>query len=158
MQRLIQHKIDEQGGPDACDIVDVLVPTQEVREIRKGTRVTVTRRQYPGYVFVLLVYNQWTKHAIDGVQGVIKFVAQGKEPRPVLEEEMNKILGIETEEGPEEAPFRIDQVVEVVGGPFKDFSGKVQEVRVDRGKARVEVSLFGRPTSVELDFGQLKGL
>jgi transcriptional antiterminator NusG len=162
VQKLIQLKIDEQAeeDPEAREIQEVLVPTQEVMEIRNGKRVTVTRRLYPGYVLVKMVLNERTQHAVNTVQGVIKFVGSGPEPQPLREEEMNKILGVEVagdEESKEEVPFQAGQVVEVTAGPFTDFSGTVQEVYADKGKAKVEVSLFGRPTSVELDFTQLKG-
>ncbi len=160
VQRLIQRKIDEQEE-DEDEIREVLVPTQEVVEIRNGKRVTVTRRLYPGYVLVDMDLNDRTMHAINNIQGVIKFVGSGKTPQPLHEEEINKILGVEVaaegEGTPEEIPFRTGQVVEVVQGPFSDFSGTVQEVYPEKGKVKVEVSLFGRPTSVELDYTQLKG-
>lgn len=161
VQKLIQRKIEEEEGetPEEKEIRDVLVPTQEVMEIRNGKRVTVTRRLYPGYVLVNMVMNDRTLHTINNIQGVIKFVGTG-EPQPLREEEINKILGVEVEveEGPQdEIPFHTGQVVEVTQGPFTDFSGTVQEVYADKGKVKVEVSLFGRPTSVELDYTQLKG-
>lgn len=161
VQKLIQRLVDEEPDDDEeAEILDVLVPTQEVVEIRNGKRVNVTRRLYPGYVLVHMVLNDRTSHAINNIQGVIKFVGSGRAPQPLREEEINKILGIEVEsedETHEEIPFHIDQVVEVTKGPFTDFSGTVQEVFPDKGKVKVEVSLFGRPTSVELDYTDLKG-
>jgi transcriptional antiterminator NusG len=161
VQRLIDIKIKEQQGPEEeREIREALVPTQEVTEIRNGKRVQVTRRLYPGYVLVHMLLNDRTSHVINNIQGVIKFVGQGKDPQPLREEEINKILGVEIEaeeEQKEEIPFHIDQVVEVTKGPFTDFSGTVQEVYPDKGKVKVEVSLFGRPTSVELDYTDLKG-
>ncbi|HSH45287.1 MAG TPA: transcription termination/antitermination protein NusG [Longimicrobiales bacterium] len=163
VKKLIDLKIAEEAGeaPEDKEIQEVLVPTQEVTEIRNGKRVQVTRRLYPGYVLVKMLYNQRTMHVVNNVQGVIKFVGGGTEPQPLREDEINKILGLEPEveetEPEEEVPFRPEQVVEVTEGPFKDFSGTVQEVYHDKGKVKVEVSLFGRPTSVELDYTQLKG-
>jgi len=162
VQKLIQRKIEEEPGddPESRELQEVLVPTQEVMEIRNGKRVNVTRRLYPGYVLVKMVLNERTQHAVNNVQGVIKFVGSGTEPQPLRPDEVNKILGIEVEgdAGKEEdVPFHIGQVVEVTAGPFTDFSGTVQEVYPEKGKAKVEVSLFGRPTSVELDFTQLLG-
>ena len=161
VQRLIQHRIEEEPGePEEKEIRDVLVPTQDVVEIRNGKRVTVTKRLYPGYVLVHMTMNERTMHAINNIQGVIKFVGSGKAPQPLREEEINKILGIEVEEEGktrEEIPFHMGQVVEIMQGPFTDFSGTVQEVYADKGKVKVEVSLFGRPTSVELDYTDLKG-
>ena len=161
VQRLIERRIEEEPGEgDSLEIRECLVPTQEVLEIRNGKRVTVTKRLYPGYVLVEMVLNERTQHVINNIQGVIKFVGQGRAPQPLREEEINKILGVEVEtesESREEIPFHIDQVVEVTQGPFTDFSGTVQEVYPDKGKVKVEVSLFGRPTSVELDYTDLKG-
>jgi len=163
VKRLIERRIAEEPGdaPEEKEIQEVIVPTQDVVEIRQGKRVTVTRRLYPGYVLVKMVLNQRTMHIINNIQGVIKFVGAGKEPQPLREEEMNKILGLEPYEEEltprEEIPFRVGQVVEVTEGPFTDFSGTVQEIYPDKGKVKVEVSLFGRPTSVELDYTQLKG-
>ena len=161
VQKLIQRKIEEeQGAPEAKEIRGVLVPTQDVLEIRNGKRVTVTKRLYPGYVLVQMDMNERTMHAINNIQGVIKFVGSGKAPQPLRDDEINKILGVEVEEekaSREEIPFHVGQVVEITQGPFTDFSGTVQEVYADKGKVKVEVSLFGRPTSVELDYTQLKG-
>ncbi|NNF13158.1 MAG: transcription termination/antitermination factor NusG [Gemmatimonadetes bacterium] len=160
VQKLIQRLVEDEATEDEAQILDVLVPTQEVVEIRNGKRVNVTRRLYPGYVLVHMLLNERTSHAINNIQGVIKFVGSGKAPQPLREDEINKILGVEVEsedDTHEEIPFHIDQVVEVTKGPFTDFSGTVQEVFPDKGKVKVEVSLFGRPTSVELDYTDLKG-
>jgi transcriptional antiterminator NusG len=161
VQKLIQRRIEEEPGEiEERQIREVIVPTQEVMEIRNGKRVTVTKRLYPGYVLVQMVLNERTQHVINNIQGVIKFVGSGKSPQPLREDEINKILGVEIEtedEAHEEIPFHISQVVEVTKGPFTDFSGTVQEVYPDKGKVKVEVSLFGRPTSVELDYTDLKG-
>ena len=163
VQRLIERRIEEEPGetPEEKEIREVMVPTQEVVEIRNGKRVTVTKRLYPGYVLVLMELNERTQHVINNIQGVIKFVGGGTMPQALNQDEVNKILGIadELEEaGPtEEIPFRKGQVVEVTEGPFSDFSGTVEEVFPDKGKVRVHVSLFGRPTSVELDYTQLRG-
>ena len=163
VKRLIDIRIEEESGEalEEKEIQEALVPTQEVTEIRNGKRVQVTRRLYPGYVLVKMDYNQRTMHVINNIQGVLKFVGGGTEPQPLHEDEINKILGVEPElpeeEREEDIPFKVEQVVEVTEGPFKDFSGTVQEVYHDKGKVKVEVSLFGRPTSVELDYTQLKG-
>lgn len=160
--KLLERKIDEEPGeePEEKEIQEAMVPTQDVVEIRNGKRVTVTKRLYPGYVLVKMVLNDRTMHTVNNIQGVIKFVGSGKAPQPLREEEINKILGIEVEteeEFKEDIPFYVNQVVEITSGPFTDFSGTIQEVYRDKGKVKVEVSLFGRPTSVELDFTQLKG-
>ncbi len=167
VQKLIQRRIEEEEGAEGeaagetKEIREVIVPTQDVVEIRNGKRVTVTKRLYPGYVLVSMDLNQRTMHVVNNIQGVIKFVGAGKVPQPLHDEEIRKILGIEIEREDdgtqEEIPFRVDQVVEVTQGPFSDFSGTIKEIDAEKGKVKVEVSLFGRPTSVELDYTQLKG-
>jgi len=161
VRSLIARRITDDPRPDAeKSIRQALVPTQEVVEIKNGKKVTAERKIYPGYVLVEMVKNQETLHTINGIQGVIKFVGTGREPMPLRPEEVNRLLGIEEavreEEPAEEIPFLIGQVVEITEGPFSDFSGTVEEVLSDKGKVRVSVSLFGRPTSVELDYLQLK--
>lgn len=164
VQRLIQRRIDEETGELVEKLLqEVLVPTQEVVELRNGKRVTATRRLYPGYVLVKMVYNQRTSHLVTSIQGVLKFLGTGSEPQPLSDEELDKIFGREAELEPtadepvQVIPFTAGQVVEVVEGPFNEFSGTVQEIYPDKGKVKVEVSLFGRPTSIELDYTQLKG-
>ncbi|HEU4561944.1 MAG TPA: transcription termination/antitermination NusG family protein, partial [Longimicrobium sp.] len=98
VQRLIQRRIDEeQGEPEQKQIQEVMVPTQEVVEIRNGKRVTVTRKLYPGYVLVKMVYNQRTGGIISGIQGVIKFLGSGAEPQALSDDELAKIFGVEAE-------------------------------------------------------------
>jgi transcription termination/antitermination protein NusG len=164
VQRLIQRRIDEeQGEPEQKQIQEVMVPTREEVELRNGKRVTVTRKLYPGYVLVKMTYNQRTAHLINSIQGVIKFLGTGAEPQPLTEDELAKVMGQEEEApaAPEAPvmliPFTHGQVVEVTDGPFKEFSGTVQDIDHDKGKVKVEVSLFGRPTSIELDYTQLRG-
>ncbi len=164
VQRLIQRRIEEEfGEPEEKQIQEVMVPTREEVELRNGKRVTVTRKLYPGYVLVKMVYNQRTAHLINSIQGVIKFLGTGSEPQPLTDDELAKVLGQEEEVPVAEAapvlqiPFTHRQVVEVTEGPFKEFSGTVQDIDHDKGKVKVEVSLFGRPTSIELDYTQLRG-
>jgi transcriptional antiterminator NusG len=161
VRSLIQRRIEQDPrSPEDRQIRQALVPTQEVVEIKNGKKVTVERKLYPGYVLVEMVWNQETSHVINSIQGVIKFVGHGRDPMPLRTDEVNRLLGIadevETEEPREEIPFLIGQAVAITEGPFTDFSGTVEEVIPDKGKVRVSVSLFGRPTSVELDYLQLK--
>lgn len=161
VRSLIQRRIEQDPRPaEERPIRQALVPTQEVVEIKNGKKVTVERKIYPGYVLVEMVMNQETAHIINSIQGVIKFVGHERFPQPLRPEEVNRLLGIaeEVEEEPkEEIPFMVGQAVEITEGPFSDFSGTVEEVYPDKGKVRVSVSLFGRPTSVELDYLQLRG-
>jgi len=162
VRSLIQRKIDADPAPDEQKLIrQALVPTQQVVEIKNGKKVNVERKTFPGYVLVEMVMNQETIHRINGIQGVIKFVGQGWTPQALRQDEVNRLLGIEEEteeqEPKEEIPFMVGQVVEITEGPFSDFSGTVEDVVPEKGKVRVSVSLFGRPTTVELDYLQLKG-
>jgi transcriptional antiterminator NusG len=162
VRSLLQRKIDaDPTAPEQRQIRQALVPTQEVVEIKNGKKVNVERKMYPGYVLVEMLLNQETIHVVNSIQGVIKFVAHGQLPMPLRPDEVNRLLGIvdeaEQEEPKEEIPFLVGQAVAITEGPFTDFNGTVEEVMADKGKVRVSVSLFGRPTSVELDYLQLKG-
>lgn len=158
---LIERRINEDPRPaEERQIRKALVPVQEAIEIKNGKKVTVERKLFPGYVLVEMVSNQETLHTINNIQGVIKFVGTGRDPMPLRQDEVNRLLGIEVpvaEDAPkEEIPFMMGQAVEIIEGPFSDFSGVVEEVLTDKGKVRVSVSLFGRPTTVELDYLQLR--
>ena len=162
VRSLIQRKIDTDTRPAEERVLrQALVPTQEVVEIKNGKKVTVERKIFPGYVLVEMVMTQETLHQVNGIQGVIKFVGHERLPQPLRPEEVNRLLGItddvEETAPKEEIPFLIGQAVAITEGPFTDFNGTVEEVMADKGKVRVSVSLFGRPTSVELDYLQLKG-
>jgi transcriptional antiterminator NusG len=159
---LIQQRIGEDPRPEGQKLIrQALVPVQEVVEIKNGKKVTVERKLYPGYVLVDMAMGQEALHVINSIQGVIKFVAQGKYPSPLRQDEVNRLLGVVEEvaaQAPEEEiPFLVGQAVEITEGPFSDFSGTVEEVLPDKGKVKVKVSLFGRPTTVELDYLQLRG-
>jgi transcriptional antiterminator NusG len=161
VRSLIQRRIDgDSRPPEERPIRQALVPTQEVVEIKNGKKVNVERKIYPGYVLVEMQMNQETLHTVNGIQGVIKFVGQDHMPQPLRPDEVNRLLGMGVEEEkPEEKdaiPFMIGQAVAITEGPFTDFNGTVEEVMPDKGKVRVSVSLFGRQTSVELDYLQLK--
>ncbi len=161
VRSLIARHIEADSRPeDERPIRQALVPTQQVVEIKDGQKVTTERKVFPGYVLVEMIMNQQTLHAINGIQGVIKFVGKGWTPQALRPDEVNRLLGVEEEaeeqEPAEEIPFLVGQAVEITDGPFSDFSGTVEEVLGDKGKVRVSVSLFGRPTTVELDYLQLK--
>ena len=162
VRSLIQRRIEgDPRPPEDRPIRQALVPTQEAVEIKNGKKVNVERKIYPGYVLVEMVMDQETAHMVNGIQGVIKFVGHERLPQPLRADEVNRLLGIsdelEAEAPKEEIPFLVGQAVAITEGPFTDFNGTVEEVLVDKGKVRVSVSLFGRPTSVELDYLQLKG-
>ncbi len=161
VKSLLVRKIEADTAPaEQREIRQALVPVEQVVEIKNGKKVTVERKVYPGYVLVEMVLNQETLHTVNGIQGVIKFVGKDRDPQALRPDEVNRLLGIAdeaVEEAPkEEIPFLVGQAVAITEGPFSDFNGTVEEVMVEKGKVRVSVSLFGRPTSVELDYLQLR--
>jgi transcriptional antiterminator NusG len=162
VRSLIQRRIDQDPKPPEERLIrQALVPTRQEVVIRNGKKETKDQKTFPGYVLVEMVMTQESIHVINSIQGVIKFVGQGWTPQALRQEEVNRLLGIEEptqeREAREEIPFLVGQVVEITEGPFTDFSGTVEEVLSDKGKVRVSVSLFGRPTTVELDYLQLRG-
>jgi len=159
---LLQKRIEDDPRPaDERLVRQALVPIQEAVEIKNGKKVTVERKLYPGYVLVEMGLSQEALHLVNSIQGVIKFVGTGKLPQALRQDEVNRLLGVAEQaadtEPKEEIPFLPGQVVEITEGPFSDFSGTVEEVLADKGKVKVSVSLFGRPTTVELDYLQLRG-
>jgi transcriptional antiterminator NusG len=165
VRTLVLNRIDEEEGEsiEEKQIQEVLVPTHAVVEVKGGKKVAKTKRLYPGYVLVKMVLNERTLHEINNIQGVIKFVGGGSLPQPLRDDEVNKILGVETTtavEGAEDddrIPFYVGQSVEVAEGPFGDFTGTIEHIDHEKGKIKVQVSLFGRSTTIELDYTQLKG-
>lgn len=162
VRTLLERRIEDDPRPRGQKLVaEALVPTQDVVEIKNGKKVTVERKLYPGYVIVRMGMSQEAQHLVNSIQGVIKFVGTGREPMALREDEVNRLLGYgepEADAGPkEDIPFLVGQAVEITEGPFSDFNGTVEEVIADKGKVKVSVSLFGRPTTVELDYLQLRG-
>lgn len=141
------------------EITEVLVPTEEVLEVRRGKKVTSERRFMPGYVLVRMEMNTRTYHLIHSINRVTGFLGQQGKPSPMRDEEVNLILN-RVEEG-QDAPrnlirFETGEQVKVTDGPFEGFSGMVEEVDEDHNRLKVMVSIFGRPTPVELEFTQVQ--
>jgi len=139
---------------DAGDkIFDVVVPKTNEIEIKGGKRRTVSRKAFPGYIMVHMDLDEHTWDIVRNTPGVAGFVSTGLKPVPLAEDEANTILK-RMEEIPSEisVAFKKGDSVRVTSGPFIDFIGKIEEVNIDKGKAIVSLSLFGRETPVELDF------
>ena len=139
---------------------EVLVVTQDVTEMRNGKRVTTKRKLFAGYVLVEMILNDDTLHFLTNVPDVrsSSFVGPGNKPTPLSEPEVDRILGRmrkPEDKAIQEIPFQVGDSVEVMDGPFSDFSGIVNEVNPDKGKLKVMVSIFGRETPVELNFDQI---
>jgi transcriptional antiterminator NusG len=138
---------------------DVLVPTESVMEVVKGQRRTTTRKFFPGYMFVQMVLDDRTFHLVKNTPKITGFLG-GTKPTPVPERE---ITGVQTNmsEGGKPKPkarvvFEAGDSVRVIDGPFANFSATVEEVKSDKQKLKVSLSMFGRATSVELDFAQVE--
>jgi transcription termination/antitermination protein NusG len=138
---------------------EVLVPTESVMEVVKGQRRTTTRKFFPGYMFVQMVLDDRTFHLVKNTPKITGFLG-GTKPTPVPERE---ITGVQTNmsEGGKPKPkarvvFEVGDSVRVTDGPFANFSATVEEVKSDKQKLKVSLSMFGRATSVELDFSQVE--
>jgi len=143
------------------DIGDVLVPSENIVEMRDGKKKVRERVFFPGYLLVRLEMNKETKYLLENVNGVIAFVGPKGEPQALKPKEAQRFLGdFQGGDGPlrvtEAAPYKVGDPVKVTDGPFMDFSGLVQEVNHDKQKLKVMVSIFGRQTPVELDYLQVK--
>ncbi len=152
----IRAKVIEQGLEEAID--EVMVPTEEVIEIRRGKKVQAERRFMPGYVLVHMEMSDEGYHLISQINRVTGFLGPQGRPMPMRDAEVQQVLG-RVEEG-QEAPrtlihFDIGEKVKVADGPFEDFDGMVEEVDEDNQRLKVSVSIFGRATPVELEFTQV---
>jgi transcriptional antiterminator NusG len=138
---------------------EVLVPTEEVVEIKRGRKIQVERKFLPGYVLVKMVMTDSAFLLIKNTPKVTGFLGAENKPMPISEEEAMRILH-QVQEGVERPKpsitFEIGEQVKVADGPFASFSGHVEEVDEERARVKVAVSIFGRPTPVELEFGQVE--
>ena len=155
VKRNLESRIESMGMQDY--IFEVVVPTEEVIELRDGRRRTVERRVFPGYVLVDMIMTDESWFVVRNTPGVTGFVGSGSQPTPLREEEANAILKRMEEEAPQvKVSFRVGETVRIVDGPFTDFLGTVDNLYLDKGKVRIMVSFFGRETPVELDFLQVE--
>ncbi|WP_136440239.1 transcription termination/antitermination protein NusG [Pacificoceanicola onchidii] len=152
----IRTSVEEQGLEDQID--EVLVPTEEVIEVRRGKKVTTERRFMPGYVLVHMEMSDQGYHLVNSINRVTGFLGPQGRPMPMRDAEVETILG-RVQEG-EEAPrleirFEVGEKVKVNDGPFEGFDGMVEGVDDDNQRLSVSVSIFGRETPVELDYTQV---
>ncbi|WP_068119066.1 transcription termination/antitermination protein NusG [Tropicimonas marinistellae] len=152
----IRHDVAQAGLEDEID--EVLVPTEEVIEVRRGKKVTAERRFMPGYVLVHMEMSDQGYHLINSINRVTGFLGPQGKPMPMRDAEVNQILN-RVEEGVE-APrslivYEVGEQVNVTDGPFEGFAGMVEEVDDDNQRLKVTVSIFGRATPVELEFTQV---
>jgi transcription termination/antitermination protein NusG len=141
-------------------IGEVLVPVERVQELGKGGQRKISNRKFfPGYIFVNMVLDEETWHVIKNTPKITGFVGHSTNPPEVPESEVREITQ-QMEEGAlrpkPKVLFEVGEAVKVVDGPFQDFNGTVEEVKPDKGKVRVLISIFGRATPVELDFVQVE--
>ena len=140
-------------------IGQILIPTEEVFELRNGKKVTSKRLLYPGYVLVEMEMDDELWHAVKETPRVTGFVGGGNHPVPLTADEVNSILYRQANAGERPKPkltFEKNETVRITDGPFTNFSGKVEEINSEKNTLRVMVTIFGRSTPVELDFEQVE--
>ncbi len=153
----IREQAKTQGLEDSFS--DILVPTEEVTEIRRGRKINSERKFFPGYVLVKMDMSDQAYHLVKNTPKVTGFLGSGNKPMPVSEREVARIIGA-IEEGVEHVKpaisFEIGEKVKVIDGPFASFDGSVESVDEDRTRLRVSVSIFGRATPVDLEYSQVE--
>jgi transcriptional antiterminator NusG len=158
VERNLRERIDRAGMQDKFG--RILVPTEEVVELKNGKKAVTERRFFPGYVLVEMSMDDESWHLVKHTSKVTGFVGGAKNrPAPISEAEVMKIVN-QMKDGVEKprpkVEWTVGEVVRVKDGPFTDFNGSVEEVNYDKSKVRVSVTIFGRATPVELDFSQVE--
>ena len=142
------------------DIEEVFVPFEKVVEMRNNKKRIREKMFFPGYILIKMNLTANTKFVVENAPGVLSFVGpKGNKPVPLREDEIKRIFGeVERKEGMEvvDIPFKKGDAIKVIAGPFIDFTGFVEIVNEDKQKVKVKVSIFGRPTPIELDFFQIE--
>ena len=160
-EKKVADAIKEQAAAQGLDELfeEVLVPTEEVVEIRRGRKVTSERRFFPGYVLVKMQMTDAAYHLIKNTPKVTGFLGTENKPVPISEEEASRIIN-QVQEGVERPrptiSFEVGEQVRVSDGPFASFNGHVEEVDEERARLKVAVSIFGRATPVELEYAQVE--
>lgn len=158
VKKALAERIKRAGLGDSFG--EILVPTEEVVEIKEGVKRTTERKFFPGYVLVNMEMNEETWHLVKSTPKVLGFIGGTPDrPAPISEKEANAILNRVEESVEKPKPktlYEPGQEVRVVDGPFADFSGVVEEVNYEKNRLRVSVLIFGRSTPVELEFGQVQ--
>jgi len=162
MEKAVERNILERIARDGMQskFGRILVPMEEVVEVKNGQKKTTERKFFPGYVLVEMVMNDETWHLVKHTSKVTCFVGGAKNrPAPISEAEVMKIVN-QMQEGTDKprhkVEFMVGEFVRVKDGPFTDFNGSVEDVNYDKSKVRVSVTIFGRSTPVELDFSQIE--
>ncbi|GHT88986.1 transcription termination/antitermination protein NusG [Betaproteobacteria bacterium] len=158
VQRALIERVSRAGMQN--DFGQIMVPMEEVTEMRGGQKAKSERKFFPGYVLVEMEMNDETWHLVKSTAKVTGFIGgTANKPRPIPEKEVEKIMQQIQDGATKPRPkvlFETGEVVRVKEGPFTDFNGQVEEVNYDKSKIRVSVTIFGRATPVELDFAQVE--
>lgn len=158
VQRALKERIERAGMQDKFG--EILVPVEEVVEMKGGQKSVTERKFFPGYVLVQMEMNDATWHLVKSTPKVTGFVGgTATKPAPISEREVQAILQ-QIQEGVEKPRpkvlYEVGELVRIIDGPFTDFNGSVEEVNYEKNKLRVSVTIFGRATPVELDFSQVE--
>ena len=143
----------------SSEVENIMVPSENIVEMKDGKKRVKRKVFFPGYLLINMSKSKEAKYLIENTDGVINFVGASGEPQMLKEDEITRIIGeVEGREGREVviAPYIVGDSVKVIDGPFADFSGFVNEVNNEKQKVKVSVSIFGRPTPIELNFLQVE--
>ena len=153
----LRRRADAMGMTETIE--DILVPTEEIVEIRDGKKKRKTRKFFPGYVLVKMEMSDDAWHVVRNTPKVTGFVGTGSNPVPLSEDEVARIVNqvsVAAEKPKPVMAFNVGETVRIVDGPFSNFTGNVEEVNADRSTLKVMVTIFGRATPVELEFLQVE--
>ena len=151
-EELKKHKLSEK-------LEEILIPTHQVTEVKKGKRTKKDKKFFPGYVLIKIELTKQIYHMIKNLQKVSGFLGSADKPTPISDKEIKQILGQVSETAVSQKTgisFEIGEKVKVCDGPFASFNGLIEEIDEEKSRLKVSVSIFGRPTPVDLEFNQVE--
>ena len=155
VKKNLEHRAESMNMTDR--IMQIVVPTETEIEIKDGVRRAVERQVFPGYILIEMIMDEDSWYVVRNTPGVTSFVGMGNKPSPLSQAEVNQIMSrIESDEPRVKVSFDVGERVRIIEGPFVEFTGVVDSLEPEKGKARVMVSFFNRETPVEVDFLQLE--
>ncbi len=155
VKKSLEHRMSALSLQE--QVFEILIPEEDIIEVKNNKKVESTKKMYPGYIFVRMVFDDTLWYIMKRIPGISKFMGNQKMPLPVKDDEMLKVLrqvGVKVQKY--QIDFEIGDIVKIIAGPFRGYTGPVKEINAEKGKLKSMLLIFGRETPVEIDFDQVE--